>query len=393
MITTLVPERHATNEQTVSRGPLPIVLLSQSLDLGGSERQLAELAMSLDRRRFQPSVVCFNDRGIRADELRRAGVPVVEFPVRSFVRPDAIAVAWRFYNWLRRHRVAIVHAFDVPTVAFAVPVARAARVPVVLASQRGDRRLFTRAAQRGLRLTDRLADGVVVNSDYVRRVLVAEFGVRNDAIHTCPNGLDVAVFHPADQAAGEVLRLTSRASEGLVVGFVAALRAEKSVGTLIDAFSRLSDRRHQLVIVGDGPCKAALQSQARGLALDDRCRFVDATSDVAPWYRAIDVFVLPSLNESFSNSLMEAMACGCAVVASNVGGNPELVRDGVNGLLFDPANVVDLTERLETVLGDASIRRRLAAAAVRSIRERYTKQASAERFAELYESLVPQSVG
>ncbi len=153
----------------------------------------------------------------------------------------------------------------------------------------------------------------------------------------------------------------------------------------------MTNQRHQLVIVGDGPCKAALQTQARELGLGDRCRFVDATSDVAPWYRSIDVFVLPSLNESFSNSLMEAMACGCAVVASNVGGNPELVRDGANGLLFEPGNVVDLTRRLESALGDEAVRRRLGAAAVRTIRERYTKEASADRFAALYDSLVPES--
>jgi glycosyltransferase involved in cell wall biosynthesis len=382
---------HATDAAAISHRPSPIVLLSQSLDLGGSERQLAELAISLDRRRFEPTVVCFNSRGIRADELRRAGVPVVEFPVRSFVRPGAIALASRFYAWLRRHRVAIVHAFDVPTVAFAVPVARAARVPVVLASQRGDRRLFTRAAQRGLHLTDRLADGVVVNSDYVRRVLVAEFGVRNDAIHTCPNGLDLSVFYPTERSETEPADPKSPTA-GLVVGFVAALRPEKSVETLIEAFSRLGDRTHRLVIVGDGPCKSALQTQARDLGLEGRCRFVDATTDVATWYRSFDVFVLPSLNESFSNSLMEAMACGCAVLASNVGGNPELVSDGANGLLFEPGNVGDLALRLETVLRNGDVRRRLATAAVRTIRERYTREASADRFAALYESLLTESV-
>ena len=132
------------------------------------------------------------------------------------------------------------------------------------------------------------------------------------------------------------------------------------------------------MIVGDGPCKATLQTRARELGLDRRCRFVDATTDVASWYRNIDVFVLPSLNESFSNSLMEAMACGCAVVASNVGGNPELVCDGENGVLFEAGNVDNLARRLELVLGDSMTRRRLGSAAVRRIRERYTKEASAE---------------
>jgi glycosyltransferase involved in cell wall biosynthesis len=373
-----------TDAAALSHRPWPIVLLTQSLDLGGSERQLAALAMSIDRRLFEPTVVCFDSRGVRGDELRRAGVPVVEFPVRSFIAPHTAVVARRFYSWLRRRGIVLVHAFDVPTVAFAVPIARAARVPVVLSSQRGDRRLFVRGVQHILRVTDRLADAVVVNSDYVRRVLVAEFGVKESSIRVCRNGLDVGVFRPE--------RVPRAAQDALTVGLVAALRPEKSIGTLIDAFSQVRDRRHRLVIVGDGPCKNALEARAAALGLGERCSFVPSTSDVAPWYRTIDVFVLPSLNESFSNSLMEAMACGCASVASNVGGNPELVRDGENGLLFEAGNVADLVSRLEFVLGDADYRRRLGAEAVRTIREGYTNEVSARRLGALYESLVGAAV-
>jgi glycosyltransferase involved in cell wall biosynthesis len=372
-----------------SHAPWPIVLLTQSLDLGGSERQLATLAMSLDRRVFDPIVACFDCRGVRGDDLRRAGVPVVEFPVRSFVAPHTAVVGRRLYSWLRQRQIVLAHAFDVPTAAFAVPLARAARVPVVLSSQRGDRRLFARGIQRVLRVADHLADAIVVNSDYVRRVLVAEFGVQDESIRICRNGLDVGVFHPGEDRAA-VARLSPRATSDaeLVVGIVAALRPEKSIETLIDAFSQLADRRHRLVIVGDGPCKAALEARARERGLNERCSFVSATADVASWYRRIDVFVLPSLNESFSNSLMEAMACGCAVVASNVGGNPELVRDGENGLLFEPGNAADLARRLELVLGDGERRQRLAMGAIHTIRESYTNEASTARFGALYESLI-----
>jgi glycosyltransferase involved in cell wall biosynthesis len=390
---------HDTAARIPSHAPWPIVLLTQSLDLGGSERQLATLAMSLDRRVFDPTVACFDCRGVRGDDLRRAGVPVVEFPVRSFIAPHTAAVGRRLYSWLRQRHIVLAHAFDVPTAAFAVPLARAARVPVVLSSQRGDRRLFGRGIQRVLRVADHLADAIVVNSDYVRRVLVAEFGVADESIRICRNGLDVGVFHPDDEDAVSVrsARLKPRATtaiargrteSGLLVGIVAALRAEKSIETLIDAFAQLADPQHRLVIVGDGPCKTALEARARERGLKERCSFVSATSDVASWYRAIDVFVLPSLNESFSNSLMEAMACGCAVVASNVGGNPELVRDGENGLLFEGGNAGDLARRLELVLGDAERRHRLGAAAVRTIRESYTNEASADRFAALYESMI-----
>ena len=362
--------------------PRPVLLMTRSLDLGGSERQVAEVAMSLDQRQFRPSVACFDGRGVRADDLRRAGIPVIEFTVRSFGSPRTAALAWQFMSWVRRQGVALVHPFDVPTVLFGVPVARLARAPIVLSSQRGDRRLFSRGAQRALGATDRLAHGIVVNSNYIRRVLETEFRVPAARIHTCLNGLDTTIFHPGDRDR------RADAGAGLAVGIVAALRPEKSIETLIEAFAGLSSRSHTLVIVGDGPCREGLQALARRLGVLERTTFTAAAVDVTSWYRRIDVFVLPSTNESFSNSLMEAMACGCTVLASNVGGNPELVAHGENGMLFEPGDVRSLTVELEAVLGDAALRQRLAAAAIRTIEQGYTRERSAQRFGELYGRLL-----
>jgi L-malate glycosyltransferase len=362
------------------------VLLSRSLNLGGSERQLAELARSLDRQQFDPVVACFTGGGMRADELRQAEIPVVEFPVRSFRSAATATVASSFFTWLRRSDVRIVHPFDVPTVLFAVPIARAARVPVVLSSQRGDRRLFSHAFQRALGLTDRLADSVVVNSDYIRRVLVSEFGLADQKIRTCPNGIDTTRFRPDGGS-----HRAEFPDDSLVVGVVTALRPEKSVETLVDAFARLRDERLRLVVVGDGPCRADLEALAHRSGLAGRCAFMPGTPDVAAWYRSIDVFVLPSLNESFSNSLMEAMACGCAVVASKVGGNPELVRHGETGLLFEAASAGDLTRQLDALVADPDARRRVAAAAVRAVRDGYSNERSASRFAALYQDMLARA--
>src|SRR6185295_13707579 len=140
--------------------------------------------MSLDPQRFRPSVACFDGQGVRADDLRRAGVPVIPFAVRSFSSPRTAGLAWQFVSWVRRHGIALVHPFDVPTVLFGVPLARLARAPIVLSSQRGDRRLFSPGSQRALAVTDRLAHGIVVNSNYIRRVLETEFRVPAARIHT-----------------------------------------------------------------------------------------------------------------------------------------------------------------------------------------------------------------
>lgn len=357
--------------------------MARALDAGGTERQLTETAIALDRRRFEPYVACFDARGVRADDLRGAGVPVVEFPVRSFAAPGTAALAWRFVRWLRASRVALLHPFDYPTVLFGVPLGRLARVPIVLSSQRGDRALFARSAHQALRVTDRLVDGIVVNSDYIRGLLATRDRVPDRLMHTCHNGLDPAVFNPS----GPRLR-PDTARDGCVVGIIAALRPEKSIGTLLEAFAQLRESRHHLVIVGEGPCRPDLEAQARMLRLTTRCTFVPGTSEVAAWYRGIDVFVLPTRNESFSNSLMEAMACGCCVIATNVGGNPELVRDGENGLLFEAGNAAELTARLERALGSDELRRSLGAEARRTIEGAYTNDIAARRIGELYQQQI-----
>ena len=112
----------------------------------------------------------------------------------------------------------------------------------------------------------------------------------------------------------------------------------------------------KLAIVGSGPCLADLQDRARALGILSDCVFEPATPRVADWLRAMDIFVLPSLSEALSNSLMEAMACGCSVAASRVGGNPELVAHGETGMLFEPRDTAGLAEILRLLVAIAALR-------------------------------------
>jgi glycosyltransferase involved in cell wall biosynthesis len=118
--------------------------------------------------------------------------------------------------------------------------------------------------------------------------------------------------------------------------------------------------------------------------------FVPATSQVATWLCAIDIFVLPSLSEAFSNSLMEAMACGCCTVATNVGGNPELVRNGETGLTFEAGDSAGLGEVLQALIENEALRKRLAAAGAEFVSRRFSSRVSAERMAQIYAELIDQ---
>jgi glycosyltransferase involved in cell wall biosynthesis len=144
----------------------------------------------------------------------------------------------------------------------------------------------------------------------------------------------------------------------------------------------------KLAIVGSGPMLPELQQEAREAGVFSDCIWEPATADVASWLRAFDIFVLPSLDEAFSNALMEAMACRCAVVASNVGGNPELVGHAERGLLFEARNVDALTGVLRQLIEDTALRRKVAEAGERFIRERFSRDASARRMEAIYEGLL-----
>src|SRR5437764_1051818 len=148
---------------------IPILLLVRKLASGGSERQMTELARSLDRDAWNPFVGCFIDEGERVDDLKEAGIPIVRFPLRSFASVSAFSASRMMGAFLRQHNIAIVHAFDVPTDIFAVPTARFYRCPVVLSSQRASRSLSLTWERFALRTTDRIADGVVVNCEALRR--------------------------------------------------------------------------------------------------------------------------------------------------------------------------------------------------------------------------------
>jgi glycosyltransferase involved in cell wall biosynthesis len=166
-----------------------------------------------------------------------------------------------------------------------------------------------------------------------------------------------------------------------VIGIVCALRPEKGLNLLVEAFERVRPAHPEarLLIVGSGPILAQLRASA-----SDVCHFEPAVKNVAPWLRAMDVFVLPSLSEALSNSLMEAMACGCCPIASDVGGNPELIAHGETGLLFPSGDAGALAERLDLVLRDLELRHRLAAKAEQRMHTEFTREAAACRMGEVY---------
>jgi glycosyltransferase involved in cell wall biosynthesis len=205
---------------------------------------------------------------------------------------------------------------------------------------------------------------------------VEDEGVEARRVLLCHNGVDTEIFQPGAGKFGE--------GAELVVGVVCGLRSEKRLDLLLHAFARIAAPGRRLVIVGSGPLQNEIEALSSRLSLQAYCHFEPTTAAVTDWLRSIDVFVLPSRSEAFSNSLMEAMACGRAVIASDVGGNPELVVHDSTGLLFPSGDLDALAAALARLAENPSLRSSLGARAAAFIRERFTLAAAARRMAAIY---------
>ena len=178
-----------------------------------------------------------------------------------------------------------------------------------------------------------------------------------------------------------------------MIGSLCALRTEKRSDLLLEAFAKARSAREgmKLLIVGSGPMLPALEQQRRRLDLEAVCRFEPAKVEVVDWLRSMDIFVLSSSSESFPNALLEAMACGCCVIGSRVGGVPELITHGENGLLFDSGDAAGLADALVSVIQNDGLRRRLATQAARTAREQFPIETAVAGIQSLYRALLNQA--
>lgn len=365
--------------------PIPILLSVRELGVGGCERDLTKLAVAIDRARFTPHVAYFHD-GFRSPELRAAGVPLVQLPVRSFLDRSAWTGASVLRDYVRQHNIQLSHAYDVPLSIFTSVAARLARVPVVITSMLGYRNLFPPKERYLLPFSDRLAHRIVVNSGAVRQHLIADYGLAPEKLFLSHNGYSPEVFFPPSP--GSRPRPGALAGAELVIGTISALRPEKNPALLVEAFARIRRPGYKLLILGSGVLEAPLREQAARLGISADCVFEPGRADVAPWYRAIDVFVHSSVSESFPNGVLEAMASGCATVATRVGGIPELVREGETGLLFASGDLAALTAHLESLAADPARREAVGAAAAAAALSEFTMKHYCARIERFYEEML-----
>ena len=387
------PAARMNAEQATSR--FRVLQFLSAASWGGTERMVAELVRGLNRERFSVEAAFFLGDGPVAEELRQEGVPVHVF---AWTPWKTLRVAREMLWLFRRRRYHLVHAYGFKLNMLARPLARLAGVPVFVTGQRSvdlDRHPWHSWLDR---LTSRWVDAYVSNSRAALDLLRTRERVDPRKLFLVYNGLPSRFFAPLP-GAREELRRRWGVEEGEVVFLaVANLRPVKGHRYLLEALAKLDDRvapsgepgevgvektlppqpenvrqggadgfRFRAVLVGEGELRGELEETARRLGLQDRVIFAGAESDVRPYLEAADVFVLPSLWEGFPVSIMEALARGLPVVATRVGGVPELLEEGVTGKLVPPGDPLALARALGELARDPVARRRMGEAGRRAV--------------------------
>lgn len=387
---------HPGNWRPAAAPRIRLFYLIGTLEVGGAEGQLVQLVTRLDRRRFEPVVCCLSSGGPYVNVLEAAGIPVKVIGFRGFRifrHPHKVAVQLvRLVRAVRRVRPHVVHGFLFWAYILAAFAARMVRVPVVVASRRGLGHFKANKPHYLAleRLANRLTDLVIANSEAVRQDAIREERLPAKKVVVIHNGLALGRLDSSpDAGLRGSLGLEKR---GPVVGVVANFIHYKGHQFFLEAWAAAAKQfpTGTALLVGDGPLRREFEARAEAMGLGTSVRFLGTHQDVPALLALMDLVVHPSLEEGFSNAILEAMAAGKPVVATAVGGNPEAVIHKETGLLVPPGDSQALAKAMLWLLEQPREAARFGEAGRRRVAERFEISAMVRQYETVYERLVAE---
>lgn len=360
------------------------------LDVGGLENGLVNLINRTPPDLFQHAIICVTEASDFRERITATDVTIVE--LRKKPGHD-LAVYWRFFNAIRKLKPNAVHTRNFNTLEFQ-PLALLAGVRTRMHGEHGWDIHDLDGTSRKYRLLRRVLSPFVhrfvVVSDGLLKYLTARVRISPEKIVLIHNGVDVARFRPGESSSATSPVVNGAGAGTTVVGTVGRMQEVKNQRLLVNAFVELIDqdstRRRQLrlLMIGDGPFRAGLIDRLDEAGVTELAALPGSRDNIENLLRDIDIFVLPSRNEGISNTILEAMATGLPVVATRVGGTPEIVEDGVTGILIEDDNVDELKAAILEYMEKPDMRDEHGRAGLDRVRARFSLDAMVGKYLELY---------
>jgi len=368
--------------------PVNLLFLITDLKYGGAQTVLLYLLDYLDLEKYHPQVACLYGGDLPvAAALRAKGICVTDLKMSHSWRLDAL---WRLYRLLRREQVTILHASLFHASLAGRLVGRLARVPVIL-TWRQNVSLGGRWREVINKWTSKLDDFVVAVSEPARQAELKNAGFPKEKIELIYNCIDIDLYTQTEPGEWEAMRESFGIPPNtFLIGFVGRLHLQKGIDTLLEAFSQFAGDHTEarLLIVGDGELRSRLEIMAGSLGISGQVKFVGVRRNIPEILASLDLFVLPSRWEGLPLALLEAMAACLPVVATAVGGTPEVVIDGETGLLVPPGDPDALAQAIVFLIENPELRKKMGQAGRKRVAEHFTIQETVRKTEALYQKLL-----
>ncbi len=348
-----------------------ILLFTSSLKLGGTEKEVLLLSTNINRNKFLPYVASLNGKGPIADSLRQFSVPVFDLEFTGFRHiPGLLRIVWHLIQIVRAHNIQIIQAYSfAPTVFGAVvSVFTGARL---ISFQRSLHMWQNKRYRWVYRLALRAADRILSNSEAGKNTILKEAGSLKKTVQVIYNQVEVTVSDP--ELRHRLRKELGISSGEIVVGMVANLRPVKNPGLFVDVALEVCALLDgvSFLSIGDGPERPALETRVARAGMDKRIRFLGSIVPADPYYECMDIFMLTSNSEGCPMAVLEAMSHGLPIVATRVGGVPEVVEGGKNGYLVPAGDRHLLVKTLYNLVQDAGLREQMGQISRQIINERF----------------------
>jgi glycosyltransferase involved in cell wall biosynthesis len=362
---------------------------------GGGVPSRAPIILGLDREKYRTICIYLKKSSDEPNHFAGQGLKDYYISNKRFFRVFNIFAVVKLARILKREKIDILHCHKHQSVVYGALAAKIAGVPTVIAHVHGLNR--SKAARRKFinRFVLRKVSRMVTVGQSVRDdVLAANPFLPADKVVSIGNSIDIERFANIDMSSTEAKERLGFGAESFVIGTVGRLDPTKGYDTLIAAFKKVKDRlgNAQLIFVGQGRLLGQLDELAMELELSDSVHFLGRRDDMPEVYRAMDVFVLPSIAEGMPRSLLEAMAVGVPCVASNVGGIPEILCDGEFGCQIEPGDadaISDAIIKLEDMVQED--KKTLISRAKQRVLGDYNHSVVIKRLEEIYQAEYTQN--
>lgn len=361
-----------------------------SLEIGGLEMFVKKFITGLAGE-YNQSVLCLDKKGIWGHEIEAGGKEV--FLIRRKQNGTDWFLPFKIASLLKRKNVDIIHTHNFTPNFYGVISAKLAGVPVVINTQHNSRFFPCKTLRRlGFKATSMLTSKIACVSQTAQKSLVNLGRINSSKIEIIINGIDCNELSPSPNR--QVLaKLIPEPEKDKIIGIVGRLSPEKDHKTLLKAFAIIQNKltNVKLIIVGDGNTKQDLEKTVKEMQLDKKVFFLGARTDVRLLLNSFDLFVLSSITEGVSLALLEAMACGLPVVATNVGGNSEIVQDGESGIIVPAQNHRKLSDAILEILSSKQVAAKMGQVGRKRVLEKFSMTSMLKNYRTLYENSLEKS--